>query len=92
LSRVRLRLTLALAILEQVRNGSFTPARVKRELTRDILTTYGIRKNTEIKIHDYVVACSRAIKLRGSDNTRSILRQVKDDPTSKRVNKVFGIG
>lgn len=94
MSRKRLRLTLGYVICKHYQ-GSLRVQElesVKRAITMELLKIYGIRKNTEIKRHDWLIACQHALELRKKQNTFCTIRKLTGNPTYKIVNALFGIG
>lgn len=89
MKRERLRLTLAYAILKH-NSGGLKISTVKRNLNRDLLKIYGIRKNTEITVADWNTAIEFA-KLLYKDklNTFSTIRKMKDCPHYQVINELF---
>lgn len=88
-----MRLTLAYVICLHVKDlHQITVEKVKRNITHELLTSYGIRKNTEIRRHDWLIALQHAFELRRKQNTFCTIKKLTGNPTYKIVNELFGIG
>lgn len=85
-----MRLTLGLAIMEQVPGMLHTP-KVKRYLTRTILKGYGIRSDTKLKQRDWEIGTQNAMKLRSIRNKAERIYKTVGLPTHKRVNIAYDL-
>ena len=86
--REGLRLRLALAIGQSLKVGrGISVDLAKKQISRDLLTLYSIRKDTEIYPSDWHIACMLALEERSSRLTDNI--SIGTAPTLTRMKIIF---